>query len=49
VVEAVHKLAVAGEQAGFSFEQMIQLLNAGITVELSCISESCVLLSLTSQ
>lgn len=27
------KLAVAGEQAGFSVEQMIQLLNRGLTVE----------------
>lgn len=30
---AVGKLAVAGEQAGFSLEQMIQLLNDGLTVE----------------
>ena len=29
----VYKLAIAGEQAGFSLEQMIQMLNAGITVE----------------
>ena len=29
----VYKLSVAGEQAGFSLEQMIQMLNAGITVE----------------
>lgn len=33
VVETVYKLAIAGEQAGFSLEQMIDLLNAGITVE----------------
>jgi hypothetical protein len=30
---AIHKLATAGEQAGFSVEQMIALLNSGITVE----------------
>jgi hypothetical protein len=29
---AVSKLARAGEQAGFSVELMIQLLNAGLTV-----------------
>lgn len=28
-----YKLAVAGEQAGFTVEQMIELLNAGLTVE----------------
>jgi hypothetical protein len=31
--QAVYKLAVAGEQAGFSLEQMIQLFNAGVSVE----------------
>jgi hypothetical protein len=31
--QAVYKLAVAGEQAGFSLEEMIQLLNAGVSVE----------------
>ncbi|MGB9233970.1 MAG: hypothetical protein WCC04_06120 [Terriglobales bacterium] len=30
---AVSKLAIAGEQGGFSVEQMIQLLNAGLSVE----------------
>jgi hypothetical protein len=30
---SVYKLAIAGEQAGFSLEQMIQMLNAGITAE----------------
>jgi len=30
---AVCKLAMAGEQAGFTVEQMIQLLNDGLTVE----------------
>jgi hypothetical protein len=33
LVIAIGKLAVAGEQAGFSVEQMIQLLNFGLTVE----------------
>ena len=28
-----YKLALAGEQAGFSLEDMISLLNAGLTVE----------------
>jgi hypothetical protein len=31
--EAIGKLAIAGEQAGFTIEQMIWLLNAGIGVE----------------
>jgi hypothetical protein len=31
--QTVYKLAIAGEQAGFSIEEMIQMLNAGITVE----------------
>jgi hypothetical protein len=31
--QALYKLAIAGEQAGFSLEQMIQMLTAGITVE----------------
>lgn len=30
---AIEKLAMAGEQAGLSVEQMIALLNAGLTVE----------------
>ena len=29
---AIGKLAVAGEQAGFSVEHLIQLLHAGLTV-----------------
>ena len=33
LITAVGKLAVAGEQAGFSLEQMIDLLNDGISVE----------------
>lgn len=30
---AICKLAIAGERAGFTVEQMIGLLNAGLTVE----------------
>jgi hypothetical protein len=30
--QAIYKLAVAGEQAGFSLEEMIQILNAGVNV-----------------
>ena len=33
LVRAVGKLAIAGEQAGFSLEQMIELLNEGLSVE----------------
>jgi hypothetical protein len=33
IISAVEKLAVAGGQAGFSVEQMIELLNAGMSVE----------------
>jgi hypothetical protein len=29
----VYKLSVAGEQAGFSLEQMIHILNSGVSVE----------------
>ena len=29
----IGKLALAGEQAGFTVEQMIRILNAGVTVE----------------
>jgi hypothetical protein len=32
IVRTVHKLAIAAQQAGFSLEQMIDLLNAGISV-----------------
>ena len=32
-MNAIYKLAMAGEQAGFSVEQMIQLLNSGLSVE----------------
>ncbi len=31
--EAVGKLAIASEQAGFTLEQMIELLNEGLSVE----------------
>ena len=33
LLTAVGKLAIAGEQAGFSIEQMIELLNEGLSVE----------------
>lgn len=33
LVIAIIKLAVAGEQAGFSLEDMIQLLDSGLTVD----------------
>jgi phage protein D len=32
-VAAINKLAVAGEQAGFTLEQMIQYLDSDLTVE----------------
>ena len=31
-VNAIRKLALAGEQAGFSLDQMIQLLGSGMSV-----------------
>ena len=33
LVLAISKLAAAGEQAGFTLEQMIQLLDDGLSVE----------------
>jgi hypothetical protein len=33
LIRAVEKLAQAGEQAGFSVEDMIRMLNTGLTVE----------------
>ena len=33
IMTAIEKLVLAGEQAGFSVEQMIQLLQTGGTVE----------------
>jgi uncharacterized protein YoaH (UPF0181 family) len=32
LMSAIRKLAIAGEQAGFTVEQMIDLLNAGMSV-----------------
>ena len=32
IAHSIYKLAVAGEQAGFTVEQMIQLLNDGLDV-----------------
>ena len=34
LVQAVEKLAQAGEQAGLSVEDMIRILNAGVSVEI---------------
>jgi len=31
--DSICKLATAGERAGFTVEQMIRLLNAGVTIE----------------
>ena len=33
LMNAIGKLAIAGQQAGFSLEQMTDLLNAGLSVE----------------
>ena len=33
LVAAVRKLALAGEQAGFSVQEMIELLKTGVSVE----------------
>jgi hypothetical protein len=33
LVRAISKLAAAGEQAGFTLEQMIELLDRGLEVE----------------
>lgn len=33
LVLAISKLAVAGEQAGFTLEQMIELLDTGLSVD----------------
>ena len=33
VASSVFKLALSGEQAGFTIEQMIEFLSAGITVD----------------
>lgn len=31
--DSIAKLAIAGERAGFTVEQMIRMLNAGVTIE----------------
>jgi len=33
LISAIDKLAIAGERAGFTVEQLIRLLNAGLTVD----------------
>jgi hypothetical protein len=33
LVGAIRKLALAGEKAGFTVEEMIELLNTGVSVE----------------
>lgn len=33
LISGIAKLATAGQEAGFTVEQMIQLLNAGLSVE----------------
>jgi len=33
LIRAIARLALAGEQAGFTVEEMIELLNTGISVE----------------
>jgi hypothetical protein len=33
LVSAIHKLAVAGERAGFTIEQMVELLKTGMSVD----------------
>ena len=33
LIRAIRKLALAGERAGFTVEEMIELLNTGITIE----------------
>jgi hypothetical protein len=33
IAATVYKLALAGQQAGFSLEQMIEMLDCGITVQ----------------
>jgi hypothetical protein len=34
IMTAIQKLVLAGEQAGFTVEQMIQMLQTGATVEI---------------
>ena len=33
LIKAIGKLAIAGEEAGFSIDEMIEMLNSGVTVE----------------
>jgi len=33
LISAIRKLAIAGLQAGFSVEQMVQMLNDGLSIE----------------
>jgi len=33
LIKAIAKIAVAGEQAGFSIDQMIEMLNSGVRIE----------------
>ena len=33
LISAIDKLAIAGERAGFTTEQLIRLLNAGLSVD----------------
>ena len=39
--KAIEKLAMAGEQAGFSIDQMIKLLNSGLSVEALVVLIAC--------
>jgi len=36
LLRAIGKLAMAGEQAGFSLEEMIDMLNSGVSVSTLC-------------
>jgi hypothetical protein len=51
LIEAIRKLALAGEQAGFSVEEMIELLKTGVSLEtlldLVCVARIDTLISVT--
>ena len=51
LIGAIRKLALAGEQAGFSVEEMIELLKTGVSVEtlfdLVCVVRIDTLISVT--
>ena len=51
LIAAIRKLALAGEQAEFSVEEMIELLKTGVRVEtlldLVCVARSATLTSVT--